>query len=87
MFAGIGIVVLFAMVFGGFAFTGGQLGPVMEAIPHELLIICGAAVGAIITGNDMHGLKALGGGFARVFKGPAHNKQDHIDVIALTPPS
>lgn len=84
MFAGIGIVILFAMVFGGFAITGGALGPVFEAIPHELLIICGAAVGAIVTGNDMHGLKALGGGFARVFKGPKHNKQDHIDVIALT---
>jgi chemotaxis protein MotA len=84
MFAGIGIVILFAMVFGGFAITGGALGPVMEAIPHELLIILGAAVGAVVTGNDMHGLKALGGGFARVFKGPKHNKQDHIDVIALT---
>jgi len=84
MFAGIGIVVLFGMVFGGFAITGGALGPVMEAIPHELLIICGAAVGALITGNNMHGLKALGGGFAKVFKGPKHNKQDHIDAIALT---
>ena len=84
MFAGIGIAVLFGMVFGGFAITGGALGPVFEAIPHELLIICGAAIGALITGNDMHGLKALGGGFGRVFKGPKHNKQDHIDVIALT---
>jgi chemotaxis protein MotA len=44
---------------------------VFEAIPHELLIICGAAVGAIVTGNDMHGLKALGGGFGRVFKAPS----------------
>jgi chemotaxis protein MotA len=84
MFSIIGIVVLFVMVFGGFAITGGALGPVMEAIPHELLIICGAAIGAVITGNDMHGIKALGGGFGRVFKGPKHNKQDHIDVIALT---
>jgi chemotaxis protein MotA len=84
MFSIIGIVVLFVMVFGGFAITGGALGPVMEAIPHELLIICGAAIGAIITGNDMHGIKALGGGFGRVFKGPKHNKQDHIDAIALT---
>jgi len=84
MFSIIGIVVLFAMVFGGFAFTGGALGPVMEAIPHEMLIIGGAAIGSLITGNDMHGLKALGGGFGRVFKGPKHNKQDHIDVIALT---
>ncbi|MDE2405404.1 MAG: flagellar motor stator protein MotA [Sphingomonadales bacterium] len=84
MYAGIGIVILFAMVFGGFAITGGALGPVMEAIPHELLIILGAAAGALVTGNNMHGLKALGGGFAKVFKGPKHNKQDHIDAIALT---
>ncbi|MBS0255329.1 MAG: flagellar motor stator protein MotA [Proteobacteria bacterium] len=84
MYAGIGIVILFAMVFGGFAITGGALGPVMEAIPHELLIILGAAAGALVTGNNMHGLKALGGGFAKVFKGPRHNKQDHIDAIALT---
>ncbi len=83
MYAGIGIVILFVMVFGGFAITGGALGPVMEAIPHELLIILGAAAGALVTGNDMHGLKALGGGFAKVFKGPRHNKQDHIDAIAL----
>ena len=84
MYAGIGIAILFGMVFGGFAITGGALGPVMEAIPHELLIILGAAAGALVTGNNMHGLKALGGGFAKVFKGPRHNKQDHIDAIALT---
>ena len=84
MHAGIGIAILFGMVFGGFAITGGALGPVMEAIPHELLIILGAAAGALVTGNNMHGLKALGGGFAKVFKGPRHNKQDHIDAIALT---
>ena len=84
MFALIGIVILLVMVFGGFAITGGALGPVMHAIPHEMLIIGGAAVGAIVTGNSMHELKVLGGGFVRVIKGPKHNKQDHIDVIILT---
>ena len=84
MFVVIGIVILLVMVFGGFAITGGSLGPVLEAIPHEMLIIGGAAVGAIVTGNSMHELKALGGGFARAAKGPKHNKQDHIDVIILT---
>lgn len=84
MFAGIGIAILVIMVFGGFAITGGSLGPVLEAIPHEMLIIGGAAVGAVVTGNNMHGLKSLGGGFAKVFKGPKHNKQDHIDAIILT---
>lgn len=84
MFAIIGIVVLLVMVFGGFAITGGALGPVMHAIPHEMLIIGGAAVGAVVTGNSMHELKGIGAGFAKVFKGPRHNKQDHIDAIILT---
>jgi chemotaxis protein MotA len=84
MFAAIGVVILLVMVFGGFAITGGALGPVIEAIPHEMLIIGGAALGAMVTGNSMHELKAIGGGFAKVFKGPRHNRQDHIDAIILT---
>lgn len=84
MFAIIGIVVLLLMVFGGFALTGGALGPVMEAIPHEMLIIGGAAAGATIAGNSMHELKALGAGLAKVFKGPRYSEQDHIDAIALS---
>ena len=84
MYAGIGIVVLLVMVFGGFAITGGALGPVMEAIPHEMLIIGGAALGATVTGNSLHELKLLGGSFAKIFKGPTHTKQDHIDALILT---
>ena len=84
MYAAIGIVVLLVMVFGGFAITGGALGPVMHAIPHEMLIIGGAALGALIAGNSLHELKALGSGLGKVFKGPRHNKQDHMDAIALT---
>ena len=84
MFAIIGIVILLVMVFGGFALTGGALGPVMHAIPHEMLIIGGAAVGAVVTGNSMHELKAIGGSFAKIFKGPRHTKQDHVDAIILT---
>ena len=84
MFAIIGIVILIVMVFGGFVITGGALGPVMHALPHEMLIIGGAAIGALVAGNSMHELKALGLGLGRVFKGPKHTKQDHIDAILLT---
>ncbi|MCW1400776.1 flagellar motor stator protein MotA [Novosphingobium sp. MW5] len=84
MYAIIGIVILLVMVFGGFAITGGALGPVMEAIPHEMLIIGGAAIGATVTGNSLHELKLIGGAFGKIFKGPKHNKQDHIDAIILT---
>ena len=84
MFAIIGLVVLLGMVFGGFIFTGGDIGPVLHALPHEMLIIGGAAVGATIAGNSLAHLKAIGGAFMKIFKGPQHDKQDHIDAIALT---
>ncbi|MCR5870493.1 MULTISPECIES: flagellar motor stator protein MotA [unclassified Sphingomonas] len=83
MFPAIGFVVLIAMVFGGFALTGGALGPVMAAVPHEMMIIGGAAVGALIIGNSGRELKALGGGFMKVMKGPKYKKQDYLDVIFL----
>jgi chemotaxis protein MotA len=83
MFAGIGLVILLVMVFGGFALTGGDLWPVLEAIPHEMLVIGGAAVGAVVAGNSMKELKALGGGVAKIFKGPRYVKKDYLDVIFL----
>ena len=83
MFPIVGLVVLIVLVFGGFAFTGGNLGPVLEAMPHEMLIIGGAAVGSLIIGNSGKDLKALGGGLMKVFKGPKYKKQDYLDAIFL----
>ncbi len=83
MFAGIGLVVLLVMVFGGFMFTGGDIAPVLEALPHEMIIIGGAAAGALIIGNSGADLKALGGGLGKVFKGPSYKKKDFLDCIFL----
>jgi len=83
MLAAIGVVVVLFMVFGGFAITGGSLGPVMAAVPHEMMIIGGAAVGAVIAGNSTKELKALGGGMAKVFKGPKYQRKDFLDAIFL----
>lgn len=83
MFVIVGFVFLIAIVFGGFALTGGSLGPVLHALPHEMLIIGGAAIGALIIGNSGRELKALGGGFMKVLKGPKYKKQDYLDVIFL----
>lgn len=81
MFPAIGLIVLIAMVFGGFALTGGNLMPVLEALPHEMLIIGGAAAASLIVGNSGAQLKALAGGIAKVFRGPAWRKQDYLDTI------
>jgi chemotaxis protein MotA len=83
MFPAIGLVVLIAMVFGGFAITGGALGPVLHALPHEMLIIGGAALGALIIGNSGKQLKGLASGLAKAFKGPSYTKKDFLDVIFL----
>lgn len=83
MIAIIGILVLIAMVFGGFAIAGGNLMPVMAALPHEMMIIGGAAIGSLLIGNSIKELKALGGGLAKVFKGPRYHKQDYLDCILL----
>lgn len=84
MMAIVGLVVLLVMVFGGFAISGGSLGPVIAALPYEMLIIGGAALGALIVSNDMATLKQLGGGFGRLLKGPRFAKSDYLGAIFLT---
>lgn len=83
MFAVIGIVVLLIMVLGGFLISGGSMGVLMHALPLEMMIIGGSALGATISGNSMRELKALGGGMVFVFKGPRYGKQDFLDTIFL----
>jgi len=84
MYAAIGIVVLLVCVFGGFMLAGGAMGPVLYALPFEGLMIGGAAIGALITANSLHEIKAVAGAFGKIFKGPKHTKQDHVDAIILT---
>ncbi len=83
MFAAVGMIILLVMVFGGFIISGGSIGVILHALPIEMLVIGGAAVGATITGNSVGDLKALGGGLAKAFKGPKYKKQDFLDVIFL----
>ena len=72
----IGIVTVVVMVFGGYTLAGGKMGIIMHAIPFEMMIIAGSAVGAFIIGNDgpliKHTLKDL----LRVFKGGTWKRGD-----------
>ena len=83
MFAAVGIIVVIIMVFGGFVLNGGSIGVIAHALPLEMLIIGGAAIGATIAGNSTRELKALLGGVATVFKGPRYDKKDFLDTIFL----
>ncbi|MEM8918281.1 MAG: flagellar motor stator protein MotA [Pseudomonadota bacterium] len=83
MFPAIGLVVLIVMIFGGFIMSGGDIGPVLKALPVEMTIIGGGAIGALIIGNSSPKLKALMGGVTKVFKGPKYVKEDFLDCIFL----
>jgi chemotaxis protein MotA len=84
MMAIVGVVVLLVMVFGGFVVAGGNLGPVLAALPTEMMIIGGAAVGALLIGNSIALLKQVGAGFGKILKGPKFGKDDYLGAIALT---
>src|SRR6201996_2613010 len=80
LFPIIGIVLLFGLVFGSFIMTGGNLGVVIEAAPHELMCILGAGIAGLLIANSMPVLKNLGAGFGKVFKGASWKPADYRDL-------
>jgi len=83
MFQIIGIGVLFGAVFGSYLMSGGKLPVILEAAPHELMAILGAGIAAFLISNSMTTIKATGGGFAKVFKGPKWKASDYRDLLSL----
>jgi chemotaxis protein MotA len=83
MFQIIGVVVLFVAVFGSFLITGGKLGVILEAAPHELMAILGAGVAAYLISNSMATIKATGGAFGKAVKGPKWKASDYRDLLSL----
>ncbi len=83
MFQIIGIIVVFVMVFGGFLLAGGHLEPILHSAPYEMMIICGAALGALLIGNNGKTVKGVVSGFGKLMAGPKWKKKDYADLLAL----
>lgn len=79
----IGILVIFVMVFGGYLAAGGKLGIILKALPFELMMIGGAAIGAFLISNDMGGVKHTAKDIGKVFKGPKWKPEDYRDLLCL----
>ncbi len=79
----VGIVVIFAMVFGGYIAAGGKMGIILKALPFELMMIGGSAVGAFIVSNDGHTIKHSLSDMGKVFGGAKWKKQDYNDLLCL----
>ena len=79
----VGIAVILVMVFGGYALAGGKMGIILKALPFELIMIGGAAVGAFLISNDMSGVKHTLKDVGKVFKGPKWKPDDYRDLLCL----
>jgi len=83
MFQIIGIVLLLALVFGSYIISGGNMGVIMHALPHEMMAIGGAGVAAFLISNSVPVIKASLGGFGKVFAGPKWKASDYRDLLSL----
>ena len=83
MFQIIGIVLLFAMVFGGYVISGGHFEVIIESMPHEMMTIGGAAVAALLLGNSIGDVKKTLVEMSRAFSGPKWKQSDYRDLLCL----
>ncbi len=83
MFGFIGIAVILIMVFGGYVAAGGKMGIILKALPFEMIMIGGAAVGAFLISNDLPAVKHTIKDVGKVFKGPKWKSADFRDLLCL----
>jgi chemotaxis protein MotA len=70
-------------VFGSFIISGGNMGVILHALPHEMMAIGGAAIAAFLISNSMTTIKATAGGFGKIFAGPKWKTADYRDLLSL----
>ena len=83
MLSVIGLIMVFVLIFGGYIESGGKIEIVLHALPHELVIIAGGAIGAYMVANKGSVVKKTGKALMLGFKGPKWKKQDYKDLLCL----
>jgi len=83
MLNGVGLIIILGCVFGSFMLSGGKFEIVLHALPHELMSILGAAIGAFIVSNSIGTVKLAGKGLLRSFKGSRWKDSDYRDLLML----
>lgn len=83
MFVIVGWVVVLGCVFGVFIAHGGNMGPILKALPWEMAMIGGATLGAFLVNNQMKVVKATIAGALSCFKGSKYTKARYMELLAL----
>ena len=83
MFVIIGWVITLGLLFGLFIAHGGNVAPILKALPWEMGMIGGATVGAFLVNNQMKVIKATMKGLGSCFKGSKYTKARYMELLAL----
>ena len=83
MSALLGFGFMLAMVFGGYIAAGGKMDIILYALPFEMMIIGGAALGTMVMANSISHVKHTFGGFGKILKGSRYGKRHYIELLSV----
>ena len=83
MFVIIGYLVALGCIFGGYIIHGGNIAVVLHALPIEMMVIGGGAMGAFIVNNQPKVLKATLKLLPQALKGSKYTKARYMELMAL----
>ena len=78
-----GLVFLLVCVFGGYIMAGGKFDIILHSLPHEMITIGGAAIGAFVMSNSVSDIKHVLGGFGKIIKGCRFHKHEYVELLTL----
>lgn len=81
MFAIVGILLVFAAVFGGFVLEQGHIAVLLQ--PAEFIIIAGAALGTLLIANPLHTLKSIAAAAPGVFGKSRYTRERYVATLRM----
>ncbi|HET7267172.1 MAG TPA: flagellar motor stator protein MotA [Oleiagrimonas sp.] len=77
----IGLIIVLLSVFGGYAMSGGALGPLYQ--PEEFIIIVGAALGSFVAANNGKAIMATVKTASRLKRSKKYNHDMYMELMSL----
>ncbi|MFN5349298.1 MAG: flagellar motor stator protein MotA [Polaromonas sp.] len=83
MFVILGYLIALGCIFGGYIIHGGNIKVVLDALPTEMMVIGGGALGAFVVNNQPKVMKATLKAIPSALKGSTHTKASYLELMAL----
>jgi chemotaxis protein MotA len=79
----IGYLLALGCIFGGYMLHGGNIQIILKALPIEMMVIGGGALGAFVVNNQTKVIKATLRNLPGALKGSVHTKKSYLELMAL----